>query len=64
MQKVISANINTSIKSENNEKMQFSEHEFPQLNKYLSEGYKVVQFQQIAPSNTLYCSTLTFILGK
>lgn len=64
MQKVISVNINSGIKSENNEKTQFSEHEYPQLNKYLSEGYKVIQFQQIAPSNTLYCSTLTFILEK
>ena len=64
MQKVISININARIQGENNEKVQFSEHEYPELNKYLSDGYKVVQFHQIAPSNTLYCSTLTFILEK
>jgi hypothetical protein len=61
MQKVISININSKPKSENSI---FSEHEFPELNKYLAEGYKVIEFHQIAPSPSLYCATLTFILEK
>ena len=64
MQKVISVNINATPEMDSNGNTHFSEHEYPQLNKYLSEGYKIVQFYQIAPSNNLYCSTLTFVLEK
>lgn len=61
MQKVISINVNSRMEEQNK---YFSEREFPVLNKYLEDGYKVVQFYQIAPSNNLYCSTLTFVLEK
>jgi hypothetical protein len=61
MQKVISVNINAKPKPENSV---FSEHEFPEVNKYLSEGFKIVQVYQIAPSPNLYCTTITFILEK
>lgn len=64
MQKVISVNINAKPQKDGNDKVTFSEHEYPQLNKYLEEGYKVVQFYQIAPSQSLFCSTLTFVLEK
>jgi len=64
MQKVISVNINARPQKGDNDKVTFSEHEYPELNKYLADGYNVVQFYQIAPSNALYCSTLTFVLEK
>lgn len=64
MQKVVSVNINAKPKKEDSDKITFSEHEYPEINKYLADGYKVVQFYQIAPSDALYCSTLTFVLEK
>lgn len=64
MQKVISVNVNAKPQKDGNDKVPFSEHEYPEVNKYLTDGYKVVQFYQIAPSDSLYCSTLTFVLEK
>ena len=61
MQKVISVNITAKPKPDS---VVFSEHEFPEINKCLAEGYKVVQVYQIAPSPSLYCSTITFVLEK
>lgn len=63
MQKVISVNIGARPMKDNKD-VPFSEHEYPELNKYLTEGYKVVQFHQIAPCPTLSCSTLTFVIEK
>ncbi len=63
MQKVISVNINARPMKDNRD-VHFSEHEYPELNKYLADGYKVVQFYQIAPSQSTHCSTLTFVLEK
>ena len=62
MQKVIIVNVNATPHQEGNIKVPFSEHEIPELNKALSEGFRVVEFHQIAPAPNLYCSTLTFIL--
>jgi len=64
MQKVISVNINAMPNKDEDKNVVFSEHEYPEVNKYLADGYKVVQFYQIAPSPSLYCSTLTFVLEK
>lgn len=64
MQVVISVNINARPQKNGNEAMAFAEYEFPEVNKYLQLGFKVVQFYQIAPSPSLYCSTLTFVLEK
>ncbi|MDB0616078.1 hypothetical protein PL372_11095 [Tenacibaculum dicentrarchi] len=60
MQKVINLNINA--RPENNKT--FSEYETPVLKKYLEEGYKVINVYQIAPSPSLYCTTITYILEK
>ena len=64
MQKVISVNISASPNKDGDKSVPFSEHEFPELNKYLTDGYKVAQFYQIAPSHTFSSSTLTFVLEK
>jgi hypothetical protein len=61
MQKVISVNINSKPRPENSP---FSEHVFPQLEKLLEDGYKVIGVHQLAPSPSLYCFTITFILEK
>ena len=61
MQKVISVNINAKPKPDH---AVFSEHQYPEINKYLEEGYKVLQVHQIAPSPSLYCTTITFVLEK
>lgn len=61
MQTVISVNINSRPKKEGES---FSEHKFPQLEELLQQGYKVVQVYQIAPSPSLYCFTMTFVLEK
>jgi hypothetical protein len=61
MQKVISVNVTARPKPDTET---FTELEYPQIKKYLEEGYKVVQVYQIAPSPSLYCSTITFILEK
>lgn len=61
MQKVISVNINAKPKPDSSV---YSEHEFPEINKLLAEGYNVVQVYQIAPSPSLYCTTITFVLEK
>ena len=60
MQKVIHVNINARPGDSNN----LSEHEAPELNNYLKEGYKVVNVYQIAPSPSLYCTTITFVIEK
>jgi hypothetical protein len=60
MQKVITVNINA--RPEDN--AVFSEYEIPLLNNALQEGYKVVQVHQSAPSQNLYCTTITFVLEK
>ena len=60
MQKVIHININARPKDNKS----LSEHEAPELNKYLENGYKVVNIYQIAPSPSLYCTTITFVLEK
>ncbi len=62
MQKVIIVNVNAKPIKDGNDNVPFSEHEIPELNKALSEGYRVVEFHQIAPASNLFCSTLTFIL--
>ena len=59
-QKVISVNV--LVRSGSNK--EYKEMEFPILNKYLEEGYRVVETHQIAPSPQLYVITLTFILEK
>lgn len=64
MQKVISVNIDSFPNKDNDKSVPFSEHEYPELNKYLADGYKVVQFYQIAPGHSYHSSTLTFILEK
>ena len=61
MQKVICVNITARPHGDNKT---FSEHELPELNKYLEEGYKVVQVYQSAPSQNLYCTTFTFVIEK
>ena len=63
MQKVISVNIGARPTKDNND-VPFSEHEFPEVNKYLADGYKVVKFYQIATSHTFSSSTFTFVLEK
>lgn len=59
-QKVISVN----VLSRSGSNQEFREMEFPILNKYLDDGYRVVNTYQIAPSPQLYVVTLTFILEK
>jgi len=60
MQKVIT--INVTARPENN--ASFTEYEMPTINKWLEKGYKVVQVYQSAPSQNLYCTTITFVLEK
>jgi hypothetical protein len=61
MQKVISININASP---NPNTLPFQEHDFPKLNELLADGYKVINVYQIAPSPSLFCTTITFVLEK
>lgn len=60
MQKVICVNISARP----NDNKVFSEHELPELNKHLEDGYKIVQVYQSAPSQNLFCTTITFVLEK
>lgn len=61
MQTVVSVNIISKPRPENEP---FSENQFPKLEKLLSEGYKIIQVHQLAPSPSLYCFTITFVLEK
>ena len=60
MQKVITVNINARPE----DGKVFSEYEIPLLNNVLESGYKVVQVYQSAPSQNLFCTTITFVLEK
>lgn len=60
-QKVITINVLSRTGSVEKE---FKELEFPILNKYLDEGYSVVNVYQIAPSPQLYVVTITYVLEK
>ena len=62
MQKVVCINVLSF--GEKGSKDKFVEMEFPILNKYLEEGYDVVNMHQIAPSEQSIWVTLTFILHK
>jgi hypothetical protein len=64
MQKVISINVFSNSENEDREAVNFKEFEFPELNKYLDDGYEVEQFYQVATSNNRSNATLTFILKK
>jgi len=61
-QKVVSVNINTAdVERESGHK----EIELNLINKYLEEGYQVVdKFSTVSNANQLYCVNLTFILQK
>jgi hypothetical protein len=61
-QKVVSVNINTAdVDRESGHK----EIELNLINKYLEEGYSVVdKFSTVSNANQLYCVNLTFILQK
>ncbi len=61
-QKVVSVNVLS--RTSGGETAGFKELEFTIINKYLDEGYKVVQVYQIAPSPQLYVVTITFVLEK
>lgn len=62
-QKVVTVNVLSRV-GVNNQAGEFKELEFPTLNRYLSEGYNIVNVHQIAPSPQLYVVTITFILEK
>jgi hypothetical protein len=62
MQKVITVTTHTNIIDKDDK---FTEKEYPTLNKYLEEGYKVVQVTPIVlNSTTAYMYSLTFLLEK
>jgi len=58
-QKIISVNLNVADMPNNSHK----EIELELINKYLDEGYQVVdKFSTVSNANNLYCVNLTFIL--
>ena len=58
-QKIISVNINVADMDNNSHK----EIELELINKYLEEGYQVVdKFSTVSNADNLYCVNLTFIL--
>ena len=60
-QKVISVNINTAEVGHS----AYKEIELDLINKYLEEGYQVVdKFSTVSNADSLYCVNLTFILQK
>jgi hypothetical protein len=62
MQKVITITTHTNIIDKDNN---FTEKEYPALDNYLKDGYKVVQVVTAIPnSTTAYMYSLTFILEK
>lgn len=61
-QKVVTVNVLSRVGTASS--TEFKELEFPTLNRYLAEGYSIVNVYQIAPSPQLYCVTITFILEK
>lgn len=63
LQKVVTVNVLSRVGA-SNQSGEFKELEFPTLNKYLAEGYHIVNVHQIAPSPQLYVVMITFILEK
>lgn len=62
MQKVITVTTHTNIIDKD---AKFTEKEYPQLNTYLEDGYKVKEVVPITlASSTAYMYSLTFILEK
>lgn len=62
MQKVITVTTHTNIIDKD---AKFTEKEYPQLNTYLEDGYKVKEIVPITlASATTYMYSLTFILEK
>lgn len=58
MQKVLVVN----VVSNPQETKAVNEHSLPNLEALLSEGYRIVDFHQMAPSPNLYVVTQTYIL--
>ena len=62
MQKVITVTTHTNIIDKDDK---FTEKEFPILDAYLQEGYKVVQIVPVTTgANNSYMYSLTFLLEK
>ena len=62
MQKIITVTTHTNIIDSGNT---FIEKEYPIVNKYLEEGYKVIKVTPvILNSTTAYMYSLTFLLEK
>lgn len=62
MQKVITVTTHTNIIDK---VLQFTEKEYPELNKYLKEGYKVLQIIPVTTAaQDSYRYSLTFLLDK
>lgn len=65
MQKVITITTHTNIIRDNDNDAKFIEKEYPTLDKYLQDGYKVVQTIPIVTNATgSYMYSITFVLEK
>lgn len=63
-QKVISVNININD-IDHKKGYGHKEIELDLINKYLEEGYQVVdKFSTVSNSNNLYCVNITFVIQK
>ena len=60
MQKVVTINVLCRCGKNNH----YRELQFPQLQEYLDDGYKVVSVHQIASNGDIYVITQTFVLEK
>jgi HD-GYP domain-containing protein (c-di-GMP phosphodiesterase class II) len=62
MQKVLTVTSHTNIIDK---EAKFTEREYPTLDKYLKEGYRIIQTIPIVkPADTSYMYAITFILEK
>lgn len=64
MQKVLVVNVNSELKEALRNEKHTLEFEPDELNKHLSEGWKIIKYDIVQPSQSLFSFSLIYLLGK
>jgi len=64
MQKVLVVNVNSELKEALRNAIHTLEFEPSELNKHLSEGWQIIKYDIVQPSQTLYSFSIIYQLGK
>ena len=64
MKKVLVVNVNSELREELKNGKHSLEFEPTELNKHLSEGWKIISYDIVQPSQSLFSFSIIYQLGK